>query len=179
MRLPHLLSIALLWLPPFVGCSQHQTTLATAPATPSQRLHDPPQRHMQAPFVLSLTGPQQPAGNALELLATLDSQLGQPASVDLDLTVPSGATLVEGLPKQTVSLSPGQPSATRAFRFALAGPLLQPIRVRATLQSDGTIGAVADREYPAPLSPPPSAPSTPRIIGGLPLATPIEVVPAH
>ncbi len=179
MRLPLLLPIAMLVLLPFAGCSQHQTTLATAPATPSQRLHDPPQRHMQAPFVLSLTGPQQPAGNALELLATLHSQLGQPASIDLDLTLPSGAALVAGLRKQTVPLSPGQPSATRAFRFALTGPLQQPIRVRATLQSDGTMGAVADREYPAPLPPPPSAPNAPRMIGGLPLATPIEVVPAH
>lgn len=179
MRLPRLLSIALLLLLPFAGCSQHQTTLATAPATPSQRLHDPPQRHMQAPFVLSLTGPPQPAGNALELLATLHSHLGQPTSVDLVLTLPSGATLVEGVPKQTVQLSPSQPSATRAFRFALGGPLQQPIRVRATLQSDGTMGAVADREYPAPLPPPPPAPSVTRIIGGLPLATPIEVVPAH
>lgn len=179
MRLPLLLPIAMFVLPPLFGCSQHQTTLAAAPAPPAQHLHEPPQRHMQAPFVLSLTGPQQPAGNALELLATLHSQLGQPASVDLVLTVPSGATLVEGLPKQTVPLSPGQPSATRAFRFALAGPLQQPIRVRATLQSDGTIGAVADREYPASLPPPPSAPATPRVIGGLPLATPVEVLPAH
>ncbi len=179
MRLPRLLSIAMLLLPPFVGCSQHQTTLATAPATPSQHLREPPQRHMQAPFVLSFTGPQQPTGTALELFATLQSQLGQPASVDLVLTLPSGATLVEGLPKQAVPLSPSQPNATRSFRVALAGPLQQPIRLRGTLQSDGTMGAVADREYPAPLPPPPPAPSAPRNIGGLPLATPLEIVQAH
>lgn len=179
MRLPRLLPIATLLLPMLAGCSQHQTTLATAPAHPSQPPREPAQRHMQAPFVLTLTGPQQPAGSALELIATIHSQLGQPASVELAVILPNGTTLVDGLPKQSVPLSPSQPTATRAFRFALTGPLQQPIRVRATLQSDETMGAIAEREYPAPL--PPAAPtaSTPQMVGGLPLSTPVEVVPAH
>lgn len=179
MRLLRLLPITMLVLPVLAGCSQHQTTLATAPARPSQPPREPPQQHMQAPFVLSLTSPQQPAGNALELIATLHSQLGQPASVDLAVTLPNGTTLVDSLPKQSVPLSPSQPTATRAFRFALTGPLQQPIRVRATLQSDGTMGAIAEREYPAPL--PPAAPtaSTPQMVGGLPLSTPVEVIPSR
>ena len=179
MILPHLLPIATVLLPLIVGCSQHRATISTAPTPPSQHLPDQLQQHMQAPFVLTLAGPQQPAGNTLELTATLHAQLGQPMSVELALSLPRGATLVDGLPKQTVPLSPSQPSVTLAFRLALTGPLQQPIRLRATLPSDGTMGAVAEREYPTPPSAVPPARSVPQIVGGLPLSTPIEVIPSH
>jgi len=55
----------------------------------------------------------------------------------------------------------------------------QPIRLGATQPSGGTMGAVAVREYPIPPSSVPPAPSAPQRVGGLPLSTPIEVIPSH
>ena len=55
----------------------------------------------------------------------------------------------------------------------------QPIRLRATLPSAGAKGAVAEREYPTPPSAVPPARSAPQMVGGLPLSTPIEVIPSH
>ncbi len=55
----------------------------------------------------------------------------------------------------------------------------QPIRLRATLPSAGTMGAVAECEYPIPPSSVALARSAPHRVGGLPLSTPIEVIPSH
>ena len=55
----------------------------------------------------------------------------------------------------------------------------QPIRLRATLPSGGTMGAVTVREYPIPPSSVPPAGSAPHRVGGLPLSMPIEVIPSH
>jgi len=55
----------------------------------------------------------------------------------------------------------------------------QPIRLRATLPSDGTRGAVAELEYPIPASPVPPARSALQRVGGLPLSTPIKVIPSY
>jgi len=55
----------------------------------------------------------------------------------------------------------------------------QPIRLRATPPLDGTMGAVAEREYPIPPSSVPLARSAPQRVSGLPLSTPIEVIPSH
>jgi hypothetical protein len=55
----------------------------------------------------------------------------------------------------------------------------QPIRLRATLPSDGTKGAVAEREYPIPPSSVPPARSAPQRVGGLPLSTHIGVIPSQ
>ena len=176
MRFHRLLPIAHLVLLLASGCSQREQAITTNPAIQQRGLTQPTEHHMLAPFLLLIEGPQQPMHGALELVAKIQSQLEQPAEVDLELHLPQGAALLDGLQKQMVHLSIGHPTVARAFRIKVAGVLQQPIRFRAQLRSDGTFGAVAEREFPAPpvtVAPPLSEP---RMIGGLPIATPVEVV---
>jgi hypothetical protein len=179
MRTHRLLPIARFTLVLASGCSQHQQAIATKPAIQQRGQDQPTVHHMLAPFLLLIEGPQPPMHGELELVVKIQSQLEQPAEVDLELYLPQGIALLDGPQKQTVHLLSGHPTVARAFRIRVVGVLQQPIRFRAQLWSDGTFGAVAEREFPAP--PVAAAPplSEPKMIGGLPISTPVEVMRAR
>lgn len=161
------------------SCSQELRT-PSAPTASEVRTNPENHRHgLRAPFVLSLGGREQAETGMLALTAQLRGQLGAPAPVDLEILLPPGVRLIEGRAREQVQLSPQQPVATRQYVVSSSGSLRELIRVRARLQQDPVMGAIAERVYPEPTAASASPHGAPTTLGRLPIAMPTEAVPVR
>lgn len=180
MRFP---TVLLGWMVFFaIACSPKAQTggaISVEPAVTTRigRAQSSPEQGAQAPFVLTLEGPQAPGSGPITLTATLRSQLATAATIALEIVVPSGVFLVGGAVKEMVELTPQQPVVSRQIIVSKLPGSDSPLRLRAVLDRRPLMGAVAERLYPHAQSNPAPSPVPVRYIGGLPIAEPVASAP--
>lgn len=136
---PVLIALAFL-----ISCAQSGAALAPDPVESEHHNHG-----QLPPFTLVLDG-QKATNSLVELNATLKLKHSHNIPITLDLVLPSGAVLVQGITPEV--LTPPYPTTLRrSFQVRVTNDA--PIRVRAHQSVPGVFGVVAERTFPAAAPP--------------------------
>jgi hypothetical protein len=116
----------------------------------------------RAPFVLTLSGPGAlPDTGEVEIVALISAPHEFKVPATLTVAVPKNATLSAGKSSEALASIPGG-DTKRAFKIKLTGKLDQPIRIILDAKDPaGTMGAHAERTFPADFKPAAAAAAKP------------------
>jgi len=143
-----------------LSCAQSGAVPAPDPVESGRNHHG-----QLPPLTLVLDG-QKTTDNLVELKATLKLKHSHNIPITLDLVLPSGAVLVQGIAPEV--LTPPYPATLRR-NFYVRVTNDAPIRVRAHQSVPGVFGVVAERAFPAAAPPTVPVPKgiKPVNVGGL------------
>jgi len=139
-----LLTLIALSLPLSPACAERPPRPAAIGAGAPSAAEAPAATEL-SPFALALDGRADASG--VTLTARVDVAWGLPALLEVVLTVPPGAALTQGSPRESIP----NPRAGTSFvrRYRVVGAAGRPVAITASQGVPNEVGATATRSWPA------------------------------